>query len=246
MSILDGAELPNGLKTAITEIKALLTLNLRIAVYIKAIHVGPLNGPVAPGEGEEIIYHFVRDRRNDHDPLLTGSPMQVNCVLCKSKIGDPLKFCGMTKPFTELSPLFQLPRLTGNNLLFFERTRISVYPFNWYPCFEKDDPKDPRWVEVKRQIPLLAEAASDLEKMETARKLQQRQHEETVKREQEEQEIKKAEEAAKKREESRRKMEELARTLIESALDREREKSKNDNPNSFAADLAKALGGKKK
>jgi hypothetical protein len=222
-------------KPSVGDIKALLSLNFRIAVYVKAVQVGAKE---TPGVGEEIEYHFVRDKQNDENPLAVGLEMQVNCVLCKSKIGDSLKLCGMAKPFTEIVPLFEVARLTGNYALYFERTRVSVFPFNWYPCFEKEDPKDPRWKEIEDTIPMLPSITLDLMNMEEMQKKQKRDKETAAKREQEEQEKKKREDENKKREESRRKMEELAKALEKTAR-------ADENPENFVKFMEDAMKNKK-
>lgn len=232
LSIMQGIEIK---KPSIGDIKALLSLNFRVAVYIRAVQVGAVE---TPGVGEEIEYHFVRDKQNDENPLAAGLEMQVNCVLCKSKIGDSLKFCGMAKPFTDLKPLFEVPRLTGNYILYFERFRISVFPFNWYPCFEKDDPKDPRWKEIESTLPMLPSITLDLINMEELQRKQKRDNEDAAKREQEEREKQKREEETKKREESRRKMEELSKAL-------EKNIRAEDDPENYMKFMQEAMKKKK-
>lgn len=203
-------------ESSVKNIKALLSLNFRIALYAKGVQVGPGN---TPGVGETIEYHFVRDKQYDDIPNFAELEMQVNCVLCKSRIGDSLKICGLKKPFSELQALFQNQRLTGNYTLFFERQRIAVFPFDWYPCFEKidlSDPRgsnDPRWKEIEATIKMLPSIAEELANKEEMIQKRKKDKEDAAKREKEEKERLKREEENKKREESRKKMEELAKSL---------------------------------
>lgn len=210
------------------EIKALLSLNFRIAVYLREIGTAGKESL-----GELIEYHFVRNKQYDGISNI-DLEMQVNCVLCKSKIGDSLKLCGITKSFTDFKPVFEIPRLTGNYVLYFERYRIAVFPFNWYPCFEKDDSSDPRWKEIEATLPMIPSLSLNLVNMEELQKKNKREKEESQKREKEEQEKKRRDEENRKREESRRKMEELARSLEIAAR-------ADDNPEEFAKFMMNAM-----
>lgn len=238
---------------SVADVKVLLSLNFRIAVYLKALQAP---GKETPGVGELIEYHFVRDKQNDGNAQFSGLEMQVNCVLCKSRIGDSLKLCGLKRPFSELKVLFELPRLTGNHVLYFERTGVSVYPFDWYACFETPDPgfrrnfektgskdarasKDPRWQEIATTIQMLPKLSADFASLEEIHKKQKRDKEDTEKRAKEEEERKKREEENKKREESRRKMEELVKSLEVVAR-------ADDNPDNFAKFMETAMAKKKK
>lgn len=229
---MNGIELSDE-TSKIKDIKALLSLNFRIALYVKGVQVGPKE---TPGVGETIEYHFVRDKQYDDHP---DTAMSVNCVLCKSRIGDSLKLCGLKRSFADLQALFQNQRLTGNYTLFFERYRIAVFPYDWYACFEKNDPNDSRWKEIETTIKMLPAISAELATKEELEQKRKRDKEEATKREKEEEERKKRDEENRKREESRKKMEELAKSLEIVA-------KAEDNPDDFANFMNNMMNVKKK
>lgn len=204
MSILGGLELPTGKNPTEKEVKALLSQNLRIAVYFTSIEE----------DKEDVVYHFVRDKKKE-----TLFEMKVNCVMCKSRIGDPLKLCGLTKTFEEFMIIFKLPKLTGNNTLYFERKRVAIFPFDWHACFEKDarldsTRLDPRWQEIKQKISDLDKISGDLITFENTQKKEIEEKKRMEKEIEEKKRLEKIREDQAKREIARKRMEKLANDFI--------------------------------
>ena len=200
MSILDGIELPSGKNPTEKEVKALLSLNFRIAVYFTSIEE----------DKEDIVYHFVKDSLHG---VSQSAEMKVNCVMCKSRMGDSLKLCGITKPFDEFLLVFRLPKLTGNNTLYFERKRVSIFPFDWHACFEKDV-IDPRWEEIKQKISDLDRISGDLITFENVQKREAEEKKRLEKSLEEKKRLEKMQEEQAKREIARKRMEKLANDFI--------------------------------
>jgi hypothetical protein len=118
----------------------LLTKGLRIGVLLKRDE--PPNNPWAPFEKEsdadktaspdktEIVeYHFILRRVDDAEII--------KCVMYKSLTDDPLRYFGTNVSIIEFRNILST-KISKNYTTYYSCVSVKVYPYDWYPCFEKD------------------------------------------------------------------------------------------------------------
>jgi hypothetical protein len=134
-----------------------------------------------------VEYHFIKDPR---DAFLS----RVTCVMYTSTTSDPLRLCGVTQTIKDFVTMIEKPVMYVNYYVPYKLTHTSVFPGDWYPCFE--NAKETRIEGVKKEIPALQELANKI--AEEDRKIEEEQ------RKKQEEERKRREEEFKKIEEARR------------------------------------------
>lgn len=236
----NGLRLPGDLQVSRGILKAAISSNLRIVITLR-VTTPPGSIAKLPEDAEIVKYHFIRDSRHDKTPGYASlNVTEVTCVQVVSNIGDALKLFGNTFTFDNFADaIFGGNKLTGDHSLYLEKIDIAVFPYDWYDCFEKNDPEDPRWVAIREILPRLDEIANSQQREAFARAERLKQEEDAKRRLALEAALKREEEERKKRDESRRKMQELQAAL------EQRIREEND-PEEFVKAFERMLASEKK
>lgn len=133
MSNKQGLTLPGNVFPNPKELQILFQLNVRLSITFKVTKIGQNFEKDISIEGEQIEYHFISSKPDN----------KINCVFCKSIFGDFIGLCGLTYTFDEFVKFYSEYYIYKNNITF-EKTRIALFPNDWYACFEKDV-FDKRW-----------------------------------------------------------------------------------------------------
>lgn len=159
MSSKKGLVLPSEVFPNAKELKTLFSMRIRISVTLKAISAAEsikIPGDV-PIEGETLEYQFIMDDVNTNN---------INCVFCKSVLGDFLGFCGLKYIFDDFVKFYEESRVIKNNVTF-EKIRVACFPFAWYDCFEENTFDERKWGEVRNTI-LSLKTITDIERARLA------------------------------------------------------------------------------